>query len=343
MASVDRIISVVVNRTTTPVTQAGFGAVLLLSSNAPPGGFGSAVIKSYNRDSFASDFTSGDEFKFLSRLFGQNNKPERVYVGFKLGSDADYLAALTRINNVNSDWYCVCLTGATEQTTAEKKEVSDWVGTQNKIAFLRDINSSSLLSSTITDLGSVLNSARTAVFWTANKDDYLEAAVAGECLPQPAGSLTFAYKALVGVPVPAALTTSAENTLSAKNVNYYASVANRNLTFDGKMSNGDFIDTTRSIDWITARIMENVFQVISTSPKIPYSDAGVEILANASRQTLDQAINRGVIFPNYTLNTVSVRNLPVNDRANRVYGNINVDVRLTGAIQKVNYRIQVGV
>ena len=99
----------------------------------------------------------------------------------------------------------------------------------------------------------------------------------------------------------------------------------------------------RQVDWLTARIQENVFNVITNANKIPYTDAGVEILANSARQVLDDAVRRQVLAEPASVNTVSVLNIPVNDRANRVYGNIVVNARVSGAIQNVSYQIVVGV
>lgn len=344
--SIDKIVKVAVQKSTTPVPQAGFGYVLLLSDDTPPAGFGTATIKAYNKDDFATDFTStsSKEAAFLRRLFSQQNVPDRAYVGFKLGTDADMTAALNRIKNVNNDWYVVC--GVDALSLADNKAIADWAAANRKIAFLQDTTASTITAAETDDLGSQLMAAsndRAAVFWTENESDYLQAAVAGLCLPQDPGSLTFAFKTLTGVPVSNLMTTSAATALSNKNINYYANVANRNITFDGKMASGDYIDVTRAIDWLTARIMENVFQVIAGANKIPYTDAGVEILANAARQVLGQALERQVIAERAVVTTQPVLAIPVNDRANRVYGNIIVNCRIAGAIQTVNYQVIIGV
>ena len=327
MPSIDRVVKVTVDRQTSPVAQAGFGTVLLISDETPPAGFGTADVKSYGRGDYAADFTAATskEKAFMDRLFSQVNVPERVYVGFKRAGDTDFKAALDRIKNVNDDWYCVC--GVDALTDAEQTEIAEWVAANRKIAFLQDTAASTLEASKTDDLGSTLMTAsndRAAVFWTEDESDYFQAAVAGLCLPQNPGSLTFAYKTVNSVPVSSMLTTNAATVLSGKNINYYANVANRNITFDGKMASGDYIDVTRSIDWLTARIMENVFQVISGANKIPYTDAGVEILANAAREVLAQALQRQVLAEAATVNTISVLSIPVNDRANRRYGDLSL-------------------
>ena len=263
MASVDKIVRVTVTTTTTPTPQAGFGTVLLISDETPPSGFGASTdVKSYDRDSYSDEFTgpTSKEKAFLDRLFSQANVPERVYVGYKKGTDSDFKSALDRINNVDNSWYCVCAVDSL--TVAENTEIAEWVAANQKIAFLQDTEADTITAAKTDDLGSNLKTAsnsRAAVFWTENESDYLQAAVAGLCLPQDPGSLTFAFKRLNGTPVSNLLTTSAATVLSNKNINYYANVANRNLTFDGKMASGDYIDVTRSVDWLTARIQENVF------------------------------------------------------------------------------------
>ena len=111
---------------------------------------------------------------------------------------------------------------------------------------------------------------RASVFWTENNGDNIHAAIVGRCFPADAGTPTFAYKTLNGVAVSSKVTNSAQTKLDANNINYYITIGGQNVTLKGKVSSGEFIDIIRSIDWMTARIQENVFAYLASADKIPY-------------------------------------------------------------------------
>ena len=171
----------------------------------------------------------------------------------------------------------------------------------------------------------------------------IHAAVVGLCFPADPGTITFALKTLSGVPVSDQVTSDAISTLESKNVNYYTRIGGRNITLKGVTSGGDFIDVTRSIDWLTNRIRENVFFYMASADKIPFTDAGADILVNAARQILGEALARGVIADEYTVTRPSITAVPITDRANRKFNDITITARLSGAIHNVEYNLIVSV
>ena len=198
----------------------------------------------------------------------------------------------------------------------------------------------------IETLGSELfgrSADRAAVFWTKNTGDNIHAAVVGRCFPAPVGSITFAYKTLNNVPVSSEVTTTAATILKGKNINYYITIGGRNVTLNGITSGGEYIDITRTTDWLSSRIQENVFNYLANADKIPYTDQGAEILVNAATEVLDQAVNRNAIAENYTITAQSILSVPVNDRANRKFGDINISARVSGAIHNVDYNLTISV
>ena len=198
----------------------------------------------------------------------------------------------------------------------------------------------------IETLGSELfgrSADRAAVFWTKNQGDNIHAAVVGRCFPAPVGSITFAYKTLNGVPVSSDVSTTAATILRGKNINYYITIGGRNVTLNGITSGGEFIDIIRTTDWLSTRIQENVFTYLANAEKIPYTDEGAEILVNAATEILEQAVTRDAISPTYTIATQSILDVPLNDRANRRFGDININARVNGAIHTVDYNLTISV
>ena len=112
------------------------------------------------------------------------------------------------------------------------------------------------------------------------------------------------------------------------------------------MAEGEFIDIMRGVDWITARMEENVYSKLVNSNKIPYTIEGISIIEGAIRQTLDNAIANGVLTPDpetydgnpYEVVVPIISEISTNDRANRLLPDVTWEARLAGAIHKVIIR-----
>ena len=349
MATLDSIIRVSVSRQTRPVPQTGFGVPLLLSfRNTKPAGVTGDYLVVNSTDDYTSSL-AGDTLAigFLTRLFSQSLTIPKCVVAYKESADTNVTNSLDRIKEAidssADDFYAVCPVGG---TVAEWVLVARWAAGNTKLAIIQDTDDASLESGTTSDIGSLLESDgndRAAVFWTGNETDHIHAAIVGRCFPAAPGSVTWAYKSLVGVPVSSDVTTTAAGVLTGKNVNFYTRVGGVNIIRPGKTSGGEFIDIVRSIDWLTARIQENVFFYLSTADKVPYTDAGADILVGGATEILDQATTRNVITTDYTVRKPSVASIPINDRANRNFPDINVRATLVNAIHMANYNLTITV
>lgn len=191
-----------------------------------------------------------------------------------------------------------------------------------------------------TDLGAelmALSLDRTALLFTKNANtEYPEAAWAGGILPYDPGSVTWAFKTLAGVTVDN-LTSSEKSKALNNNVNTYTTIGGVNITQNGTMASGRFIDIRRGVDWIQARMEENIFFQIANLPKIPYTDSGIAIIENEIRFVLNDAIGNNVIAddPEPTITVPKALDVSANDRANRLLPDVTFTARLAGAIHKV--------
>ena len=103
------------------------------------------------------------------------------------------------------------------------------------------------------------------------------------------------------------------------------------------------IDIIQGIDWIRARMQENIFQKLVNADKIPYTDAGVAIIEAQTRATLENAIKKGVIAPDpdkfdgepYLVQVPKVADVSANDKGNRLLPDITWQATLAGAIHRV--------
>jgi hypothetical protein len=191
--------------------------------------------------------------------------------------DPGIAADLADVRDVNDDWYGV---------------TGDWFGEAEATAMAVVIEAlqrihgwncqdTDVLDSAVTDDAfSNLNAAgyeRTFPFWHTKAHEFGAAAWIGEIFPDDPGFNTWKFKTLAGVPFDEF--TGAEITaLDSKKANYYIRVAGLNMTTEGVMHQGEFIDTVRSLDFVAQRMAEDVFRVLKVNPKVPYTDQGVSMI-----------------------------------------------------------------
>ncbi len=109
---------------------------------------------------------------------------------------------------------------------------------------------------------------------------------------------------------------------------------------NGVMSEGSFIDVIIGLDWLQARIQEQVFYRLATKKKIPYTAAGAMMIEAEIRSVLSQGVANGLIAdaPTYTVQSPDVLAIPEVTRAQRVLGDFLFQARLAGGIHKVIVR-----
>jgi hypothetical protein len=140
----------------------------------------------------------------------------------------------------------------------------------------------------------------------------------------------------------AGFTTTAITALHEGNVNTYVRKLGVLQTSEGKDTSGTYLDVQRSIDWLQARIEENImFVLLNNSGKIPYDDTGIAIITNTLQGVLKQAVSAGVIAKDeagngiFTVTAPKRADIPANDRANRYLPDVNFDATIAGAIHTV--------
>jgi len=178
---------------------------------------------------------------------------------------------------------------------------------------------------------------RTFIMFSNTADsEWPEAAWVGPQIVEVPGSNTWEYKALAGVTV-STLTSSQITILESRGYNYYIRVKGANISRRGKVAQGEWIDVMILVDWLHARIQEQIFFRLINSRKIPYTDAGAVIIENEIRSVLSQAQANGGI-DQYTVVSPRVLSIPEMQRAARVMGDFTFDARLAGAVSVVVIR-----
>lgn len=235
----------------------------------------------------------------------------------------------------NDDWYALALTS---RDNDDIKNAASSIEARTKI-FMACVEDSDVITSATDDIASELKAlayVRTALIWSTDQENYPDAAWLGRVLPDVPGSETWKFKTLAGIAADN-LTGAQESNATGKNANVYKAVGGINITFEGKMASGEFIDVTRLIDWAVARIQETVYSRLVNVEKIPFTDAGVAVILEAISSVIKQGqINGGIATdPSPTITAPKVADVPSASRAARTLPDVEFDFTLAGAVHRV--------
>lgn len=343
MAAIDNLISINISNQTGAVAQAGF-SVPLIVGKTPTQWANGDVVHTYSSPAgmLTDGFTStSPEYLAASSMYAQNIVPTQFKVGMKGGSDIG--AGLSAIMAQDNTWYGLCHSGLTD---ADTLAAAAWVE-GNKKLFIASSNAAAIATSSTSDLASTLQTAgysRTGLFFTANPNGILEAALLGSQLAMVPGSNNWAYKNLNGVAADA-ITDNQKSILlgspiagtTGKSANVYSQVGGVNITQMGTAASGRFFDITVGIDWLQSNLQSDIFAVLSSVAKVPYTDAGVAMLMQVVRTRLDIGVTNGLIDgkSNITVTAPLIVNVTQNQRAHRIAPTITFSCRIQGALNAV--------
>lgn len=268
-----------------------------------------------------------------------------------IATDLAALALETERQRATISWYGFSLDSCGE---AECNAAGAWAESNGVFFWARNSDSLSAESGTTTDAFSDNKTAartRTAIIFAQYAvQDYRDAAMGARFFYEniPEGAATPAYKTLNGIS--ADKLTSAEATIiNGKYGTTYTELAGLNITYEGKVGDGDFADTTINLDWLKARSQEAFLAAVKNAKKIAYTQKGINIACAAVQGVLDRAVAQGVLAPvdengePPKVHVPLLENTLAADRAARLLSNVPVTGRLAGAIHRASFNFTVGV
>lgn len=247
--------------------------------------------------------------------------------------------SLDDIVEADNDWYGLTLTRL--KTKANILNVAAWVEARTKI-FGACNNDADVLSNGAGNVLAKLKAKaydRTFFIYSDTPGDHPESNWAAGQLSEEPGAATWMFKTLPGVTVDVLTSTERTNVLNNYG-NVYITQNGVNMTEQGKMASGQFIDIIHGRDWLEARIAEDIFAQLKKSKKIPYTNKGAGVLEGLVRARLRDAVNKGVLTDDeeFTVTVPKVSEQMTNDRAARYFPGIKFDAKLAGAVHKVQVR-----
>lgn len=247
---------------------------------------------------------------------------------------------LDAIEASNSDWYALASISRDFQTVLS---IASWVearvklfGTTSSDPNIINLSASDDNSSIAYELYSSGFVRTFLMYHQDSDDDYPECAWFGRVLPLEPGSETWKFKTLNSISYSNLSTTQSLNARNKK-ANTYEFIGGVGITREGTISQGEFIDIIRGVDWLTARIQEFVYSVLVRNNKVPYTDSGIALIEAEVRRALELGISNDFIAttPQYTVTVPRASEVPPNDKANRVLNNVRFQATLAGAIHAV--------
>lgn len=214
-----------------------------------------------------------------------------------------------------------------------------WAETQKKIFFYSTSDVNAYDSVATSDLGYFAKNGaydRTSSFFYLGSDDsYIEEASQGEALPFAPGSQTWAYKTLAGIQA-YALTGGQRSALYTKNYNTYTTRGGVNVTEEGKVASGEYIDVMIGVDWLESRLETEVFTKLVNMRKVPYDDGGILVIKGAVESVLNEAVRAGVLIAgSVVITTEAYADISTANKLARNLPDVKFTALLQGAIQKV--------
>lgn len=344
----ENIVDVQISRQTTAVSRAGFGELLIVGPNAT---FPERYRK-YNASelsTLAGDLTGGTaaaEYRAASTLVSQSPRVSQFSIGREALADADMTATLNAIFNESQDFYGVM---DVDRTKAKSLLAAAWCLANKKIFGVADDDSAIITTGDVTSIPYTLKSLgnyRAFCLYSAQadggaSDPFPEAAIFGQWMPQTPGSYTVMFKTLTGV-TPDVLTGAQQGFALGKQCNIYHEVGGVQIVDGGFVSDStpEYIDTIVGIDWLQARMTERIYSKLVNVAKIPFTDAGIDIVAAEVKAQLQDGIDAGLLAadPAPVVTVPLAADVDLTDKANRLLPDINFTATLAGAIHVIQVR-----
>ncbi|TBZ81419.1 MULTISPECIES: DUF3383 family protein [Rhizobium] len=370
----NRVVNVTLSRNDAFPSRRGFGTQLILTTVAVTGKVDATHrTKLYaSIEEVAADFaTTADAYKAALSAFSQNPRPTQVKIGFVAidvsPTSAELQTELNTLYDADQDWYFI-----TVDTSLRDQAYTDglitWTEAKNKLAII-DSNAAATQSPSDTTSIAARNKGefeRTGIFYHTNAAMYAASALAGWMSTRNFDDANSAYTAKfknlkgieavnLGSAAIAAITGFTPGVGQSETVghmaNTYIDIGSRNFVVEGSTLTANvFLDEIHTTDWIIARTEEEALGILLNNARVPFTDAGMQMIASAARTVMQQATRAGLIAqdldpetgdyaPAVEITVPSVFDVPESQRKARIAPAIAVRFRYAGAVHytTINY------
>lgn len=242
----------------------------------------------------------------------------------------------------NASWYGL---GLVSRDDLDNERAGAWIQSANRI-FAAQTSSADAANGVADNILEVLQDSsysRTFPQWYSDDNEPCAFAWLAKKLAADLDvrQTAWAHAALAGIPVDDENLTDTQRTnILGYNGNVYLTMGSAGSTFPGKMSSGQFIDVTTTVDWYAARVREALIQLLqdasNVNSKVPFNDLGFTTIGATVENVNGLAVralhlNEGTTFVNLPL----LSELSNSDRTTRNYP-FTFGGQLTSAVLTIN-------
>ena len=359
--NLDLIATVKVDIASPIISEASFGNLLIVgplpavSTTVAPALVGSySSLKDVTDAGWVATGNNADPVGVAAMVaFSQSPAPSKIFIApIQVVTEENEQVPEDVTDTVNraldvDGWYALCTAGV---AASDYDDIADLIETQEKVFCYTEL--AAISGSAITPSVSASHDRTFGIYGRETVDQldanipavnkYLNVAMVAKILNYESGSETAAFKQLKVVK-PSNLDTNAVNALKAANLNYFTTVGGKNITMEGRVCSGEWIDVIRFRDWLKNDMQVRVVNLFITNPKITLNDAGITLIQNQMLASLKAGQNAGGVaqdeydadgnlIPGYTVTVPTSASLTDSQKASRSLDGFSFDARIAGAI-----------
>lgn len=313
-----------------PIGKVGFGMPLILVENASAA-VAYTEVSNLSEVATAGFAASTTAYQAAQLLFAQEHAPKQIAV---CGVTEAASAALADASLTGKNWRQLIVVNDGETASAVSAISAAVEALDGKLYFAGlDVDDSTQITT---------SGLRRTVLFYCNASEAVPvpvAALVGETAGRAAGSFTYKNLILSGI-APQDLTDAEITAIHAKGGITFVQKAGDNVTSEGKLAGGEYIDVIDSEDYIIQQLAYKTQKVLNNAAKVPYDNNGIAMLESVAVDVLQGAYNNGMIAtnadgtPGYSVTYALREDTTETDRANRVYLGGSFRFALAGAIHE---------
>ncbi|WP_306568989.1 DUF3383 family protein [Faecalispora jeddahensis] len=207
---------------------------------------------------------------------------------------ADLVTAIETFRQTDDDWYMLL----TDQSDDDYvKALAAWAEasepTEAELGAGEEDHRKIYLGQT-TNKALACTNRRSIIIYTADTDEWADAAYVGNVGPFYPKSVTWKFKRPQGLTVPD-LTEAEKAALEEANINFLTTEYKREYVKNGTCADGEFIDVQLGADYLAYTMRNNLYDIFLQNAKVSYTDAGFALVAGGVVAALNRAVDLGII------------------------------------------------
>ena len=127
-----------------------------------------------------------------------------------------------------------------------------------------------------------------------SNENFVDFALMGDVLSAPPGTRNYAHRRLLGSAVAREVPSDTFEKLSARNVNVFCKIKKKPMTFDGRSSTGEWLNSIMGEDWFDMRLFQVISDLMATDG-FSFTTSGMNKLKASVNRVIGEGMQNGYI------------------------------------------------